>query len=153
MKEEILIFRNFNDIFDLLIEDEEEAIEVYHSMARRSQNLESRKAFEQFVRDETGHFMELKKMRGQYPGGNFDQPLRVKAIKPSKTIHQPEELKKMTYHDILRFAIEEEQKSEQLYLNIANQLEFKQVNELFVHIAREEKKHRLRLEKMLSLKD
>lgn len=153
MKEDLLIFKNFNDVFDLLIEDEEEAIEVYRTMARRSQNIESRKTFEQFVRDETGHYMELKKMRSGYTRDNFPLPMQVKTTKPDKTVHQIDEIKQMSYQDILRFAIKEEQKSEQLYLDIARQLKDHQVNELFAHIAEEENRHRRRLEKMLSFEE
>lgn len=153
MKEDVLIFKNFNDIFDFLIKDEEEAIEVYQSMARRSQKLESRKTFEQFVRDETGHFMELKKMRSRYTHDNFVRPMQVKATKPDKTVHPIDEIKQMSYQDILRFAIKEEQKSENLYLDIARQLKDQQANNLFAHIAEEENKHCRRLKKMLSFEE
>ena len=147
MKEEILIFSNFNDIFDLLIREEQKAIEVYNSMARRSENLESRKTFEQFARDKMAHVVELKQRRNQYPGNTFDTPLQVSVPRITR---RADGLKRMSYSDILSFAIEEERKSEFLYQTIANQMKHQQVNHLFELFGQEEKKHRLRLEKILS---
>lgn len=147
MEEETLIFSNFNDIFDLLIREEQEAIEVYNSMARRSERLDSRKTFEQFARDKMAHVVELKQRRSKYPSGPFDSPLQVNAPRVTR---RAEGLKRMSYHDIMSFAIEEERKSEHLYQTIARQMRDQQVHHLFELFGREEKKHRLRLEKILA---
>ena len=146
MKEEVLVFSNFNDIFDLLIREEQEAIEVYNSMARRSESLESRKTFEQFAREKMAHVVKLQQRRSQYPGEAFETPLQVTAPRVTR---RAEGLKRMSYQDIMSFAIEEERKSEFLYQTIARQMRDQQVHQLFELFGWEEKRHRLQLEKIL----
>ena len=143
----MLIFSNYNDIFDLLIEEEEKSLEAYNSMARRSETLSQKKILEQLSREEIRHIIHLRSLRKKYPGHQFPYTFEVEAEQ-----HEPDavDLEKMSYQGILEFAIAEEKKSEYLYRNIADQIEDQEVNDLFLKIAQQEKKHRLQLEKMLS---
>lgn len=148
--EEKLTFINYNDIFDLFIEKEEENIDLYNTFARRSENMELRKTFEQFVRYGMAHLTELRNMRQQYPAGNFSNPISVKV---NQTSNEPENFKIMTYRDILEFAIEKEKSSEVLYHDMANQVEDEEVRQLFLKNSEEERRQRLEIEKMLNFED
>ncbi len=148
--EEIVTFINYNDIFDIFIEKEEENIEIYNTFARMSENMELRKTFEQFVRYGMAHITELRNKREQYPGGNFSNSISVKINQIS---HESINFKIMTYRDILEFAIEIEKRSELLYHDMANQVNDEEVKKLFLKNSEEERRHRLRIEKMLSFED
>ena len=148
--EEILTFINYNDIFDMFIEKEEENIDLYNTFARTSENMELRKTFEQFVRYGMAHVTELRNMRQQYPAGNFLNPI---SIKINQTTNEPKNFKIMTYRDILEFAIEKEKSSEVLYHDMANQVEDEKVKRLFMKNSEEERRQRLRIEKMLNFED
>ncbi|MGM0531294.1 MAG: ferritin-like domain-containing protein [Bacteroidota bacterium] len=148
--EEIVTFVNYNDIFDIFIEKEEENIEIYNTFARMSENMELRKTFEQFVRYGMAHITELKEMRQQYPADNFSNSISVKI---NQTSHEPVNFKIMTYRDILEFAIEIEKKSEVLYHDMANQVNDEEVKKLLLKSSEEERRQRLRIEKMLDFED
>jgi rubrerythrin len=143
----MLIFSNYNDIFDLLIGEEEKSLDAYNSMARRSETLAQKKVLEQLSREEIRHIIHLKSLRKKYPGHQFSYNFEVEAdqIEPDTV-----ELEKMSYQGILKFAIAEEKKAELLYRDIAGQINDQEINDLFLKIAQQEKKHRLQLEKMLS---
>lgn len=143
----MLIFSNYNDIFDLLIGEEEKSLDAYNSMARRSETLAQKKVLEQLSREEIRHIIHLKGLRRKYPGHQFANNFEVEAEQA-----EPDtvDLEKMSYQHILEFAIAEEKKSEYLYRHIAAQIKDQEVNDLFLKIAQQEKKHRLQLEKMLS---
>jgi rubrerythrin len=143
----MLIFSNYNDIFDLLIGEEEKSLEAYNSMARRSETLAHKKVLEQLSREEIRHIIHLKSLRQKYPGHQFPHTFEVEAEQPEPDAVN---LEKMSYQGILEFAIAEEKKAEYLYRGIAAQIEDNEVNNLFLKIAQQEKKHRLQLEKMLS---
>ena len=148
--EEKLTFINYNDIFDMLIEKEEESIDVYNALARMYENMELRKTFEQFARYEMAHINELKNLRQQYPTGNFSTPISVTI---NQSLPEPDNFKIMTYRDILEFAIEKERISELIYKDMADQVEEEEVEQLFLKNSDAEKRHRLRIEKMLHFED
>ena len=148
--EEIVTFINYNDIFDMFIEKEEENIEIYNTFARIYENMELRKTFEQFVRYGMAHITELRNMRQHYPAGNFPHSISVKF---NQTSHEPVNFKIMTYRDVLEFAIEIEKKSEVLYQDMANQVDDEEVKKLLLKNSEEERRQRLRIEKMLDFED
>jgi len=143
----MLIFSNYNDIFDLLIGEEEKTLQAYNTMARQSESLAHKKTLEQLGREEIRHIIHLKGLRKKYPGHEFSSSFQVEAeqVEPN-----PDGLEKMSHQHILEFAIAEEKKSELLYRDIASQIDDREVNDLFLQIAQQENKHRRQLEKMLS---
>jgi rubrerythrin len=148
--EEKLTFINYNDIFDMLIEKEEESIDIYNAFARMYENVELRKTFEQFARYEMAHINELINLRRQYPAGNFSNPISV-VIRQEQP--EPDDFKIMTYRDILEFAIEKERISELIYRDMADQVDNEEVKQLFLKNSDAERRHRLRIEKMLQFED
>ncbi len=148
--EEKLTFINYNDIFDMLIEKEEECMDIYNAFSRMYENMELRKTFEQFARYEMAHINELKNLRLQYPTGNFSNPVTVKI---NQSQPEPDNFKIMTYRDILEFAIEKERISELIYREMADQVEDEEVKQLFLKNSEAERRHRLRIEKMLHFED
>lgn len=147
---ETLKFANYSEIFKLLIEGEEDAIDIYNTLLGKSQNHELRKTFLQFVRDEMNHINNLKNLQEEYPGENFSRLIEVRV---NKVKDEPYDLKGLTYTEILNFAIEEEKKSTKLYQDIADQVKDSKVKQLFLENAEEEENHRLHIEKILSLKN
>ncbi len=147
MPQKYLTFSNYNDVFDLLISEEEKAVELYNSLASRSETLEYKQTFKQLSREETGHISRLKAMREHYHRANFPAPVSVKAdlmVRPTRPFNT------QTLKAIFQSAINEETHAEKLYLKIAGQVQDQELQQLFDQMAEHEKNHRLRLEKLLS---
>jgi len=147
--EESLTISNYNDVFDLFIRDEEEAMDMYDRFARSSSEPELKKMFEQIGRDEMGHMTTLKNIWKKYSDKEeFSSPIEVK-ISQEGNDHNNYEFN--SYYEILKYAAGTEKNSENLYLDIANQIRDEEVKQLFLKNGKEEEKHRHRIEKMMEM--
>lgn len=143
---ETLTLASYDDVFDLFIRDEEEAIESYDRFARSSRKLELKKMFEQIGRDEIGHLTALKHMWKKYSGRQFTYSLEVKI---NQKVYDDATHEFNSYEAILKYVAEEERNAEKLYLDIANKIPDDEAKQLFLTNAREEEIHRHRIEKMM----
>ena len=139
---------NMNSLEEVLrfaIRKEADAAAFYRMAADRS-NPGVKKAFEELAREEEGH---QKKLEG------FD-PKKVKKMK----VEKPEGLgiaewvedvpfsSDMSYADLLRMAIKNEEKSESLYTATAQSVTDPPLRKLLMVLAQEETRHKKRLEKI-----
>ncbi len=139
---------NWNSLEEVLrfaIRKEADAAAFYQMAADRS-NPGVKKSFEDLARMEEGH---RKKLEG------FD-PKKIKKMKPKETqglgiAEMMEDVpfsSDMSYADLLRMAIKNEEKSEHFYTSTAISVADPQLKKLFTILAQEEKKKKKRLEKI-----
>ena len=139
---------NMNSLEEVLrfaIRKEADAAAFYRMAADRS-NPGVKKAFEELAREEEGH---QKKLEG------FD-PKKVQKMK----VEKPEGLgiaewvedvpfsSDMSYADLLRMAIKNEEKSESLYTATARSVTDPPLRKILMVLAQEETRHKKRLEKI-----
>ena len=141
-----LKFVNYNDIFERFIVEEEEALDIYNALIGKCQDHELRKIFFQFVQEETKHIEDLKEIREEYSGENFSSPIKVVV---TRDLGDWDNLESLAYIEVLKFAKEEERKTMKLYQDIAEQVKDKEVEQLFLRIAEQERIHYQRTDKML----
>ena len=134
--EEVLIFA---------IRKEADAAAFYHMAADRS-NPGVKKTYEELAKEEEGH---KKKLEGFDP--KKIEKIRIKETKGLGIAEMVEDVpfsSDMSYADLLRMAIKNEEKSEHLYTSAAKSVADPQLKKLLTILAQEETHHKERLEKI-----
>jgi rubrerythrin len=141
---ELKEWESLDDILDFAIEREQEAVDFYGDTAARSSQDWMKKIFEQFAREEKGHKAKLQAVKK----GN-------KALSAAKKVHDmkmadylaPVEVSgDMSYQQILIVAMKREKVAFKLYSDMAARVDDTEVRELFLGLAQEEARHKLRFE-------
>ena len=134
-----------DEILRFAIRKEADAAAFYRMAADRS-NPGVKKAFEELAKEEDGH---KKKLEG------FDLKKIAKAkLKDTQGLGLSEMMEdvpyspEMSYADLLRMAIKNEEKSQHLYTSSAKIVKEPKLEKLFLILAQEESKHKVRLEKI-----
>jgi rubrerythrin len=137
-------FTSVGDILDFAIGLEQDAIDFYKELARNSLTPGMKQVFEQFAREEIGHKARLidVKEKGLFemaPEGLTDMKISdyLVSIKPSPG---------MSYRDALVLAIKRENAAFKLYTDLSDRAPDQQMKSLFLSLAIEESKHKLRFE-------
>ncbi len=137
-------FSSIDEILDFAIGLEQDAIDFYKELAKNALNTDMKQVFDQFASEEIGHKARLKEVKdnGLYdiePGVITDLQISdyLVSIKPS-----PE----MSYQDALVLAMKREKAAFKLYLNLSERAPDHNMKSLFLSLAIEESKHKLRFE-------
>lgn len=138
-------FKNIDQVFDFAIVAEQQAVDFYHQLMGRVQNKEMQKVFGQFMREEMAHKKRLMliKQQGSYrlrKGGE------VTDLKISDYMVDVEPGSNMTYEEALVLAMQREKKSFMLYLQLSEQADDEEMRSVFLELAQEESRHKLRFE-------
>ncbi len=138
-------FWSWNEVLDFAIAREVEANEFYTELAGRAEKPAMKKVFADFAGEERGHKAKLEAVkRGEYvfesgagaaPGLGLAEYLVAGALTPD-----------MTYIDALVLAMKKEKASYKLYLDLAEIAGDAGTVNLFLALAGEEAKHKLRFE-------
>ncbi|HJV66764.1 MAG TPA: ferritin family protein [Geomonas sp.] len=137
-------FITLEDVVKFAVEREEEAIQLYTEAARLSSDISSRKLFEEFVAEETGHkkvfsnidLAKSEQLRSQrMPDLGIGKYLVSIPLRPN-----------MTYPEILRFAIKAEDAAYNLYRAAADATEDPQLKKTLQVFAEVELVHKKRIE-------
>jgi len=136
---------SLDEIMRFAIRKEADAAAFYRMAADRS-NRGVKKAFEELAMEEEGH---KKKLEG------FDLKkigqMELKETKGLGMIELMEDVpysSDMSYADLLRFAIKNEEKSQRLYASTAKIVTEPMLEKLLLILAQEESTHKERLEKI-----
>ena len=137
-------FSNINEVLDFAMEGEQGAVDLYTQLADRSENSEIRDVFIQFAREEMGHKAKLLKIKTE---GIFDRQLEtVTDMKISDYLADVEPTPDMNYADTLMLAMSREKAAFNLYTRLAAETSFPELKNVFLSLAQEEAKHKLRFE-------
>jgi rubrerythrin len=137
-------FKSFHEVLAYAIQREQEAQEFYTEMATNAKYPHMRKVFEEFAAEEKGHRAKLRAI------GEGSKPLlataRVLDLKIADHRAQVVPTGDMTYDRALLLAMQREKAAFQLYSELAEVAGEETLRNLFLALAQEEAKHKLRFE-------
>jgi rubrerythrin len=133
-----------NEVIDFAIDREIEANEFYIKLSKQTDNPAMRKAFEDFAKEELGHKAKLEAFK--------QGELTIKQDNKTETLNWTDYLvgvepkPDMSYSDALILAMKKEKASYRLYMDLAAIVNVEEATEMFMWLANEEAKHKLRFE-------
>src|SRR5512139_1206786 len=136
---------SLDEILRFAIRKEADAAAFYQMAAGRS-NPGVRKAFQELAKEEEGH---KKKLEGFDP--KKIEKMEVKETRGLGLSEMMEDVpysSEMSYADLLRMAIKNEEKSQQLYASTAKLVKEANLKKLLLILAQEESTHKETLEKI-----
>ena len=136
---------SLDEILRFAIRKEADAAAFYRMAADRS-NPGIKKTFEELAKEEDGH---KRKLEG-FDLKKMDE-MELKELKGMGLSEVMEDVpfgSDMSYADLLRMAIKNEEKSQQLYTSTANMIKEPKMEKLLLALAQEESTHKEKLEKI-----
>lgn len=137
-------FKNADEILDFAIEKEQEAVNFYTRLANNARNEEMKQVFEQFAQEEVSHKMRLQKIKDDRSFVFSEE--KVMDLSISDYVVPTKITPDMSYQDALVVAMNREKAAFKLYMKLASQVDDGTLKELFLTLAQEESKHKLRFE-------
>ncbi len=137
-------FNSINEILDFAIDNEQKAVDFYINLANRFQNKTMKTAFEDFAKEEMSHKARLTSIKEK---GLFEmEKEEVLDLKIADYIVRTEPTANMSYEDALKLAMKREKAAYRLYLKLSEKAPNADMKKLFLGLAQEEAKHKLRFE-------
>lgn len=137
-------FSTIDEILDFSITNEQEAIDFYTKLADMASSDAIKKVFTEFAAEEMVHKAKLidVKLTGSY-GGDTETVIDLKISDYVVRTHATPD---MTYQDALVLAMHREKSAFKLYTALADRAPNSDIKNLFLMLAQEESKHKLRFE-------
>lgn len=136
----------FNEIIAFAIKREQEAVEFYQEL-QTLVSFESRKELmHELELMEKGHIKILENISKNIK--NETSIPKVDDLKIADYIVEVKPTAEMSYQDILIIAMKKEEMAQKLYKKLADQSDNDEIKNLFLRLASEEAKHKLRFEKI-----
>ena len=137
-------FQTAEQILDYAIAQEQNAVDLYTRMADLTAGGPAKKMFEGFAAEERGHKARLEKIKA----GHRELITReqVQDLKLAEYLNDVELGENPSYQDVLIFAMKQEKLAFRLYHDLADRTADPELRELFLALAQEEAKHKLRFE-------
>jgi len=132
-------------VLDFAIEKEEDAAQFYTDLAEKVDKKHLKEIFGQFALEEKSHKAKLQQVKG----GNLDlSPINQKImdLKIADSLMDVDLDTKFDYQAALIVAMKSEKASYKLYNDLAEMTDDKKIKEIFLGLAQEEAKHKLRFE-------
>jgi len=133
------------EILNFAIKREIEANKFYTELAERMDRSEMRKVFEDFAKEELGHKAKLEAVK-QHQFITSSGQKQVPSLGIADYVVDVEPKPDMSYADVLVVAMKKEKAAYRLYLDLAAAAETEELTNLFLSLANEEAKHKLRFE-------
>lgn len=137
------LFESFNAVLDFAIDKEIEANKFYVGLAKKMKSPAMRQVFESFANEELGHKAKLEAIK---QGQKVQPPTTVTDLRIADYIVDVEPEPDMSYQDALVLAMKNEKAAFRLYMDLAAQVQNKDQQAIFLALAQEEAKHKLRFE-------
>ncbi len=137
-------FSTVDEILDYAIEMEQAAVDLYSQIAEKAATDVARKVFLGFAAEERGHKSKLVAVKA---GKKFVGS--AKAVQDLKIADYTNDIvlsATPSYEDILLFAMKQEKQAFRMYTDLAARVDRDDLRELFLLLAQEEAKHKLRFE-------
>ena len=137
-------FNSIDEILDFAINAEQEAVDFYTNLSKQTKNQQMKLVFEQFAKEEIGHKAWLTKVKDVKL---FDQNNeKIVDLKLSDYAVDIVATPNMTYQDALILAMKKEKAAYRLYSSLAEKTSSADLKKVFLNLAQEESKHKLRFE-------
>lgn len=133
-----------DDVLDFAIGEEEGAVAFYTKLAERAESPGMRKALLEFAQEEMVHkdrLVAVKNGESFEPSGQSVQDLKISDYLVDVT-PRPD----MSFQDALILAMKKEKAAFRLYSDLAGVASDERVRNVFLALAQEEAKHKLRFE-------
>lgn len=137
---------DFNAIIDFAVDREKEAVEFYKDLQSKAKFDEMKEMLKDLETMERGHITFLEKVRER--GMEKVEVDEVNDLSISDYMVEVEPKPDMDYQDILIIAMKREQKSKELYEELAKRFAGSEVEKILLKIAADETEHKLRFEKL-----
>jgi rubrerythrin len=137
-------FKNVDEILDYAIMAEQEAVDFYSNLSAQSKNAQMKTVFLEFAQEEMKHKSRLLGIRESKSFKMTDE--KVRDLKISDYIVDVKPSPDMTYSDALVLAMKKEKNAFRLYLLLSEESADIVMKALFLSLAQEESKHKLRFE-------
>jgi rubrerythrin len=137
-------FKSVEDILDFAIRAEQEAVDFYSDLAGRSKNAQIMKVFLEFAGEEMKHksrLLGIKEARSLNLPGETVRDMKI-ADYLVDVVPKPD----MTYSDALILAMKKEKNAFRLYSFLSEETTDPVMKGLFLTLALEESRHKLRFE-------
>ena len=137
-------FDSIDEVLDYAIQAEQGAADFYTDLADRATGAGMKEVFLGFADEEKGHKAKLLKVKAgkQLP---TDQP-KVQDLKVAEYLDEVEPSGEVDYQQALIIAMKAEKRAFMLYSELATLAEDQAIKNLFLGLAQEEAKHKLRFE-------
>lgn len=142
----MISFESISDIIGFAIRQEQIAIDFYLELASKKAQASMRAVFEEFAAEEMDHKAKLLKVLEE--GAVLFSPGQVKTLNISDYVAYPgySSADEVDYETALRIAMNRENAAYKLYTRLAEIAAEPGYKELFLYLAGEESKHKLRFE-------
>jgi rubrerythrin len=137
---------DFSAIIDFAVDREKEAVEFYQDLQKKAKFQEMKEMLKDLETMEKGHIIFLEKVREK--GMEKVEVSEIKDLKISDYMVEVEPTPEMDYQNILIVAMKREQKSKELYEDLAVRFAGTEVEKLLYKIAADETEHKLRFERL-----
>ena len=137
-------FNSVNDILDFAMGQEQGAVDFYTQIAGYARNAEMKKIFLDFAQEEVGHKARLQKIKEEQIFVISAE--KIADLKISDYTDNVVASPDMKYDEALILAMKREKAAFRLYSNLAASIGDANMKNLFLSLAQEESKHKLRFE-------
>jgi rubrerythrin len=139
-------FESVNAALDFAIEQEIASQIFYTRLAAQSSIPEMRQVFEGFAKEEKGHQARLESMKAKGSLTSAINQADVQTLGLADYLVDAEPTPDMEYKDALILAMKKEKAAYRLYTDLAELSESTDIKDIFLFLAQEEAKHKLRFE-------
>jgi rubrerythrin len=137
-------FNSADDILEFAIDQEQRAIDFYSELSKNARSDEMKEVFLEFAGEEMKHKQRLTKIREE---GVFTMPIQqVADLKISDYVVSVEPKPDMSYEEALILAMKREKSAFKLYMKLSERAPDEGLKNVFLSLAQEESKHKLRFE-------
>ena len=137
-------FDSVDSVLDFAIKNEQAASDFYTDLASKMEKPQMKKIFEGFAAEELGHKAKLESVKGKKKGAL--SKTKVLDLKIGDYLVEQTPSPNMDYQSALILAMKQEKAAFRLYTDLAASTDDKKVRDLFLGLAQEEAKHKLRFE-------
>lgn len=137
-------FDTVDDILDFAINEEQMAVDFYSELAENAKTEDMKIVFTEFAEEEIKHKMRLLKIKEE--GFYTLEKEVVEDLKISDYIVNVKPTTTMTYEEALILAMKKEKAAFKLYNALAERAPNADLKDIFLGLAQEESKHKLRFE-------
>ncbi|MCO5256920.1 MAG: ferritin family protein [Lentimicrobium sp.] len=137
-------FNNIDEILHFAINSEQESVDFYTRLSGQARNQEMKQIFFQYAHEEMSHKARLISIRDS--GQIMISTEKVDDLKISDYLVDVLPGPDLTYAEALVVAMKKEKAAFRLYLDLAERTENQDIKDVFMTLAQEESKHKLRFE-------
>lgn len=137
-------FDSIDVILDFAIDEEQKAVDFYSELAEKASSDDMRKMFIDFAKEEMNHKARLTKIKDEKQF-SFNSE-KIADLKIADFMVNVTIAPNMTYEDALVVAMKKEKAAFKLYMTLMEKAPTQELKDIFLSLAQEESKHKLKFE-------